>query len=501
MLVHRYHYCILLLAGRIYSSFFYGEKPSVSSVSQTAHPLPTNQEIDNEEPEEEEYLISLAPSSLSPGSRYNLSTLLDILGVPPSAPGPSNLQQIPEKHYNETDRLAWLTRFGPLLVKGGLNVNTIINNTWINGTLVNPFHRGTPAEKGPITKMDAFNAVIGLVNLGVNIGFSIANVVEGKKAPPRVDEATALGITVGQTGDIYAQHNEENVTGQHGYGTNKSGGPWINLLDNTGRRLVEGKKPYRTGHISAGATRYHTIHHSPHFPGNQAEYIQFTKSDTNDDAICIQHISWGYSDVTITADSKDPSYTHKPVCVWLAEDQRQDGIPFQGMSMHIRDMRPTKERIDRFNIDPRLVCSPGRFQMWFEMDKLRNVPVFEPKLEYEDQSRGSVDKDEQRIIDGTGLLYSDQFKHTDWHLRDIPLAPASFNKTFARHLIEEGYTGEKLGFFNNVLDPSREHKPKRWLPQGPPLAKRADGTQPMNGTLIDTIYPNHTVHGCCHDPM
>ena len=141
------------------------------------------------------------------------------------------------------------------------------------------------------------------------------------------------------------------------------------------------------------------------------EYISVTNG--GDDALCIAYIAltqpdgtkkaW-YGDVGMTCGAdwyhsqlKTGDDDYQPTCIWI-DQNRSNGLRYQGFGLHIDDFAATPERAAQYNESKDLMCKAApRFKMYEKMDSKDFIPVFIPPLDY--VAKELTDRDPAAVLD------------------------------------------------------------------------------------------------------
>jgi len=214
--------------------------------------------------------------------------------------------------------------------------------------------------------------------------------------------ATTIKVAAGMTRSGEASYN---TAGNY---------PSFALFDGNGNRIGfkrgQANDILGDGHVS-DPIKINSIDSTNNRP---AEYISISSGGS--DALCIAYVyvtmangdhwavygdigyqcqhAWYLSNLLVGGQAN----IYYPKCVWIDSPKTPDGpnnFP-QGMSIHIPDFLATEARNKQYQDLPDTMCkSTPRFTMWPKLHEMNCIPVFDPPLEYNDNS---TDKDLKAIF-------------------------------------------------------------------------------------------------------
>jgi hypothetical protein len=244
--------------------------------------------------------------------------------------------------------------------------------------------------------------VIGLVLGAAGIGLMVPGLLPQKPQDP--SHTTVVKVGAGMTGTA-AEIKDHNMGGNF---------PVVTLWDSSGRKVGQQTKG---DNIDSGGWKQVDVSHENGMDGVPGEYVAISAG--GNDAVCINFITvqwpdgrywgwlgdvgqmcggiWYHSDTTVAnfqSNSQNPQANNNATssCTWVDGDA-SNGLKFQGFGMHIIDFSSDKssqynKRAEQYKNDTQTMCSSApRFKMYEQISKDTKLPIFWPKLNYnEDQT-------------------------------------------------------------------------------------------------------------------
>ncbi|KAL9616774.1 MAG: hypothetical protein Q9160_008399 [Pyrenula sp. 1 TL-2023] len=205
-------------------------------------------------------------------------------------------------------------------------------------------------------------------------------------------------------------------------GKSSPGGPEPNIamFNGNGDRLgfLSG-----VGSSTIGDGQYHDIKVSHIDSSNNqvAEYISVSASGTG--ALCIAYLGitlangdtyawygdtgqqcgkpWYASNLLVQLPTDGSHTEYKPACTWIdLPDSGSSGFP-AGFAFNLPDFKPSTARAYEYQGDPNTMChSQPRLRFYDSLDELQCIPVFSPRLNYDDDTTDDVSDKTTLYVDG-----------------------------------------------------------------------------------------------------